>query len=952
MSIFGEEKSLNILQCFADFFRSKELAMKSCRTREDWEDHTLEDWELEYDFLFRGTDAGREILLWASAAKGDKVLLNQTTLDVIHCYNQYGYTPCEMEGNPPDYIGEQVRFIQYLTAGICHGILNGADLEALKEARHDFIQMFVLDTVNMVYTMVSKNTEFHGYRVMMELMLNFFIDLDGESEIELEPFYTGGIEFQDVKEKGLYPGKENDERKRINTGGINNCGGICVIRPEVESNCMLNIESDTSSNLPQIRACVRGRGYRKTFLNTGRLRYPMKRIGKRGEGKFKRISWDEAVEIMAKEWVRLKNEYGPGCRYLNYGTGVTGIMRPGNLIKRLMALDGGYLEYYNNYSAACTMYTTPYIYGNSLSGHSPADFLNTKLLILWGDNPAETIFGPERNYYISKVKEKGIKIICIDPRKNQTAVAYADEWIPIRPTTDSALADGMAYVIWTEGLHDQKFMDTYCLGFDEEHMPEGIPYGESYHSYLFGKKDGIVKTPEWAEEITGIPADKIRWLARTYAGAKPAALVTGYGPQRNGNGEQGVRSTAMLTCLTGNVGIPGGGAAGHGMFKEHNAPSLPDQPKNPYPASIPVFLWTKAIEHGTEMDEKHDHIKGAGHLDSNIKMIMNLAGNTLVNQHSDINDTIRILEDDTKCELIVCSDIFMTSSARYADLILPATSVFEGENMVQPWRGGNYILKNNQAIKPVFESRFEWEWMKELAAKLGLYEEFIDGKPEVDMWLRHAYRELSKKEPDLPDYDTFSEMGGYQYSEQVTYIAFEKEVNDPENHPFQTPSGKIEIFSERLYCMNEPEEIPAIPSYVPCPDGPGDPLKKMYPLQLVGWHTRRRCHSIHDNNEWMDEIEKPGVWIHPEDAKERGIQEGDLVEVYNGRGVTRVPAVVTTRIMKGVAAMSQGGWFKPDSKGVDTRGSINVLTSSRPTPLAKGNPQHTNLVEIRKYENV
>ena len=136
---------------------------------------------------------------------------------------------------------------------------------------------------------------------------------------------------------------------------------------------------------------------------------------------------------------------------------------------------------------------------------------------------------------------------------------------------------------------------------------------------------------------------------------------------------------------------------------------------------------------------------------------------------------------------------------------------------------------------------------------------------------------------------------------------------------------------------------------MPCPEGPEDPLKEKYPLQLIGWHTRRRAHSIHDNNEWQDEVEKPGVWIHPEDAAARGIRDGEMTEVYNDRGCIRIPAVVTQRIRQGVAAISQGGWFTPDKQGVDIRGSINVLTSTAyPTPIAKGNPQHTNLVEIRK----
>lgn len=951
MELHNEMALLSVMGIFTEFFSSNNKGVELSRKQPDWDWHSLSDWQREYDCLFRGTDAGRHVNLWASASKEDGVLLNQTTLEVIEFYHAWGYTPVKMEGNPADYIGEQLRFVAYLTAGIIHVTGTGESAEKIMEAREEFTQLFVFDTAVMLYKQVKSCTTFEGYISILENLLKLLV----QSEDIPYAWLSGGGSglFDEVREKGLYPPISNEPEKMIPTAGINNCGGICVIKPIVKEGCMLNISTDSSDNAPQLRACVRGRGYRKTFLNTARLRYPMKRVGARGEGKFERITWEEAIDTIAREWIRIKNSYGPGSRFIMHGTGVTGVMRPENLMKRLMALDGGYLGFYNNYSAACTMVTTPYIYGTMLTGNSPSDLINTKLLILWGDNPAETIMRTERSYYMAALKAKGVRVICIDPRQSQSAVAYADEWVPLRPTTDSALADAMAYVIWTEGLQNQHFMDTYCQGFDEAHMPEGIKYGESYHSYLFGKKDGIVKTPEWGEKITGVPAETIRRIAREYATTKPACLIMGLGPQRHGNGELAVRSTAMLTCLTGNIGIPGGSAAGAGGTVEHDRPMLYHQPANPYPASIPVFLWTKAIERGTEMTVLDDHIEGAAHLDSNIKMIVNLAGNTLLNQHSDINDTMRILKDTSKCEFIVCSDIFMTPSAKYADILLPATSFFEENNIVAPWRGGNYFLKNNKVIEPIFGCRFEWYWMKELAEKLGLYDAFIDKKADVDMWLRDVYEKLRQNEASLPDFETFSEVGGHQFAQPLDYIAFENEIKDPTAHPFATPSGKIEVFSKRLYEMNQLADIPAIPKYVPCPEGPEDSIKEKYPLQLIGWHTRRRTHSIHDNNEWMEEIEMPGLWIHPDDAKNRGIERGHMVEIYNDRGRVRIPAIVTTRIMQGVVAMSQGGWYTPDCEGTDTRGSINILTSAaNPTPLAKGNPQHTNLVEVTTGSNM
>jgi anaerobic dimethyl sulfoxide reductase subunit A len=189
--------------------------------------------------------------------------------------------------------------------------------------------------------------------------------------------------------------------------------------------------------------------------------------------------------------------------------------------------------------------------------------------------------------------------------------------------------------------------------------------------------------------------------------------------------------------------------------------------------------------------------------------------------------------------------------------------------------------------------------------------------------------------------------GGYKYKNNKTYIAFSKQIEDPINYPFPTPSGKIEIFSKRLYDMEKPDEIPAIPKYVPSFEGVGDNKKEKYPLQLIGWHTKRRTHSTHDSNEKLSSLEAQKLWINSFDARQRGVFDGDEVEVYNDRGRIKIIAHVTQKIIKGVVGMPQGAWYEADDKGCDKGGSINVLTTSKPTPLAKGNPQHSNLVEVQ-----
>lgn len=738
------------------------------------------------------------------------------------------------------------------------------------------------------------------------------------------------------------------DTKIIHTTGRNNCGGRCIIHAHVRDGEIVRLSTDTpaeAGGAVPLTACVRGMNYHKTFLGEDRLRYPMKRVGKRGEGKYERISWEEAIDTISREWIRIRDTYGPGSRYVNYATGVSAVFRPDRLAKRLLSLDGGFLDYYNSYSSACMRQATELMYGTSKTGNAPADWLCSKLIILWGHNPAATKFDCETMYYLRKAREKGIPIVVVDPRKNETVRQLDAEWIPIRPATDSAMLDAMAWVLLRENLVDWDFLNRCCLGFDPAHMPQDADPKESVLSYLTGALDGIEKTPDWAETITGVPAETIRQLAIRYGAARPAVLLQGLGPQRNAYGEQSVRSGILLACMTGNVGVHGGWAGGTGEYTVHARPGLP-LPENPYPVQIPVFLWTDAIARGRELGEA-DGVRGGDHPLSDIKMMLNLAGNTLINQHGDINRTAEILRDESKCEFILCSDLFMTASARFADILLPGVSMFECENITKPWQYGEFLGFCNKCIDPLYEGRFEYEWLSAVARRLGLFEEFTEGRTH-GQWLEHIYRELQKREPELPDYGAFKAAGIYRYSDTPVGVAFERERADPETYPFPTPSGKIELYAGCVRHMQFHEEFPPIPRYMAPPEGPQDALAARYPLQLVGWHSLRRCHSIHDNNRSLQPLDPQTLWIHPVDALARGICEGDAVLVFNDRGATRVPAHVTDQILQGVTALSQGAWYDPDADGVDRAGSINVLTSARPTPYAHGNAQHTNLVEARR----
>ena len=697
------------------------------------------------------------------------------------------------------------------------------------------------------------------------------------------------------------------ESRIVPVMGRNNCGGRCRLLVEEKDGSIVSIKGDPA--YPDKLPCIKGLHYAKTFLCEERLTKPLKRVGKRGDGLFEEITWEEAVDLIAKEMKRTRETYGPSSRYVHYGWGVEAVLNGNSMARRLLRLDGGHLNYYNSYSTACTNYTTPYLYGTQYSGSSFDTLEDSKLIILWAHNPAETKFDNLMDC-LRKAKKNGARIIVVDPRKTPTVKALGAEWIGIKPTTDCALMDAMSYVIWREDLYDHFFVEERCLGFDK------------YFVYLEGKEDGIAKTPAWAAKITGISEECIVELARSYANTKPAALMQGYGGQRHSNGEQFTRGGIALACLTGNVGISGGWASGAGQCQIVDMPSMP-MPENPVKEEISVFTWTDAI------------------LQGKIKMLFSIAGNALINQHSDINRTKQILEDETMCEFIVCSDLFMTSSAKYADLVLPATSLLEDENLITPWNQGSFLGVSNQVIPPIGESRFEFEWLREVAEKLDIAEEFSCGHSDYKEWLKQIYEDY--RSADMPSYEELKKEGIYRFPNPPKVVAFEAQRKGEK--PFDTPSGKVEIYSPTLEAMDD-DRIPSVPGYVEVKEGPGKSEK--YPLQLIGWHTKGRAHSVGFHNKELQKRYPQILWMNPADGKARGLVSEDVVEVWNDRGRMIVPVLLTEEIIEGVVAIAQGAWHQADKEGRDIAGSMNVLTSQEPTPLAKGNPQHTNLVEVKK----
>ncbi len=748
---------------------------------------------------------------------------------------------------------------------------------------------------------------------------------------------------------------DNSPERLIRVGcPAHNCGGRCLLIAHIKNGRITQLDTDDRPDTvaaPQLRACVRGRSYLRRQYHPDRLKYPMKRVGRRGEGKFERISWDEALETVAHQIRRVRETYGNSALFVPYGTGSYSQINGSSTVRRLMNLFGGCLGIYNSYSWGAINIATPYVYGTLQTGNQRQDWLNSKYILMWGWNPAEMRDGTNSDYFVKLARHKGARVVCIDPRHSMSAASLADEWIPIRPGTDAAMMSAMAYVMMTENLYDAEFIRTHCVGFDETQMPPEAAGAESYCDYILGRRDGVSKTPEWAEAITAVPRETIARIAREYATTKPGVLYQGYGMQRRAYGEQVVRAGCVLAAITGNVGIPGGWASGLGQQAPDDGPFWIVFPTgvNPVAASIPVFLWTEAVLRGRDMTPA-DGIIGAGKLDNNIKLIYAVATNILINQHANINRTVKILSDESLVEFIVVQDNFLTSSGRFADVLLPACTQFETWGVEDGWKYGDEVILMPKLVEPLGESKSDYRICSELAGYLGIREAYSEGRDERG-WVASLLDHYRKARfPDLPSLDEFEASNIGVFANPVTQpaVAFTDFRADPVAHPLATPSGKIEIFSKRLFDMHRPNEIPGVPKYIQEWESPFGSEAVRYPLQAIGHHTLHRVHSTHDNNDWLEEAFPQRVFMNPIDARARNIEDGNTVRIYNDRGETRIPCRLTNRIMPGVVDLPQGAWWSPGEDGIDRRGSINVLTSERWTPLAFGTAQHTIMVQVEK----
>lgn len=698
---------------------------------------------------------------------------------------------------------------------------------------------------------------------------------------------------------------------------------------------------------------------RKSYLSGG----PGAKKEARGSEGFVRVSWDKATELIAAEMKRVINEHG-NASILAPTTGwpmQAKVNAAAPCVGRLGNLMGGFSYRVTDYSTGAAQVIMPYVTGASeVYGQQtcwPTILEKTDTIVFWGSNPLNNLrigwgssLGDGLDWF-KKLKESGKRIVVIDPRRSESAKDLNAEWLAPAPNTDTAIMLAMAYTLQEEGLVNQEFLDEYTVGYDK------------FLPYLLGKSDNQPKTPEWAAAISGIEADVIEALARQVA-KNPSMLIAGWSLQRAHHGEQPIWMLVTLASMIGQIGQTGCGySLGHhysdGGSPRGTAPGLSSLSPGKAPAGAPPSIPSSRTTDAILNPGKTISFKGKQITYPDIKMLWLAVGNPQ-NRHPERGKMIRAWQ---KLDTVVVHEMFWTSSAWMADIVLPISTMMEVEDIYSNTTN-THIIPMKKAMEPLYESKPTYEAFAALAKALGVESEFTEGKSmlgRVEDIYNGARKQAKGKKMAMPEFKAFWEKGDplkFPLAKNAeTFVLHGEYLEDPLLEPLGTPSGKIEIFSRDIEKMKCTDCGPHPQWFEPF-EWLGAETAQRYPLHMLTAHPKYRIHSQFNHVKALRDLYtvagREPVTLNAEDAKARGIKDGDLVRIFNGRGQILAGAILSEDIRPSVIQISEGGWYDPVERGnpdsLCKYGNVNVLTKDVPaSDLSQGNNGHTCLVQVEKY---
>ncbi len=710
-----------------------------------------------------------------------------------------------------------------------------------------------------------------------------------------------------------------------------------------------------------------GRGWLSAVRDEGtRIRRPSVRrawLEKRdrnrtGDDAFVELPWDEALDLAAGELRRVIDAHGNKAIFGgSYGWASAGRFHHAqSQLRRFLNLVGGYTRSVDTYSHAAGEVLLPHVTGMSngvfqdrMTSWSLLEG-NTELLVCFGGISGRTAqvmssgtTGHEVESWLARIHRAGARVINISPRRADVPGVLDAEWIAPRPNTDTALMMGLAHVLIEEDLADRAFLQRYTHGW---------PVLEAY---IKGEADGVAKTAAWASTITGVSETHIRDLAREMA-AKRTMISLAWGIQRADHGEQPLWMGLALAAMVGQIGTRGGGFGfGYGSTTPVGRPIRPlpwpsvAQGRNPVPDYIPVArIADLLLDPGGSFT-----YNGKSLVYPDIRLVYWTGGNPF-HAHQDLN---RLAEAWKRPETIIVNDIWWTSTARRADIVFPATSPLEREDVMLNRRDGSLVFMD-KVLEPLGEARDDHAIFRGLAERFGVAEAFTEGRDQQG-WLRHLWEQSSKVAAqhgvELPDFDAFRALGRFDRPDPTgEVIQFGDFVADPERHPLSTPSGRIEIFSEVIASFGL-ADCPGHPVWIEPAEwlGAGDARDR---LHLVSGQSIPRLHGQLDNGSVARATKIHGrepVYLHPAAAARLGVANGDVVLLSNQRGKALAGVMIDDGIREDVAWMGTGAWYDAreiDGERIDVHGHPNTLTIDKGTSgLAQGNIAHTALIDVRKW---